>query len=581
MSDNLKTTPTRKSPLRQAWDRLTAPSPGITDVGEQRSARLASSFLFIVASFGLLSVLIRAPRTGLDDAFSGGVGISLISSFVAYLISRTRWYRAAIFVFSISFASTAYLSMVIQGADANFDRLILIYVPISLIVASAFVSPWVVLLLMGLNVGALYLARAIGAPVDAGPALAGAGMITVIGVILIVLANFRNNVEKDRLEEARAMNRKLEELTAALEQGVEERAADLEKANRQITRRAFQLQAITELSEAIARLQDLNELLPVATRLISERFGFYHVGIFLVDGDQQFAILQAANSEGGRRMLARGHRLKLGTGVVGFAAQSGKPRIALDVGRDAVFFNNPDLPETRSEMALPLNLRGQTIGVLDVQSVKPGAFAESDASLLGILAEQVAVAIENARLFNQMQQAREEAEALYAQIQRREWSAFASRETRIGYRQTATGGKRLLKPMETDEIRRALDSGQVVVLEGRENKSQPTIVVPVKLRGQTIGVLNIKAPTKDRKWNQDEINLAQAVSDRLALALDNARLLLESQRRAAKEAKIGEVSAKIGASINMRNVLQTAVEELGRALPGSEVLIQFESSDGA
>jgi len=103
------------------------------------------------------------------------------------------------------------------------------------------------------------------------------------------------------------------------------------------------------------------------------------------------------------------------------------------------------------------------------------------------------------------------------------------------------------------------------------------IAIPVKLRGQTIGVLNIKSPTKSHKWDQEEINLVQAISDRLALALDNARLLQESQRRAAKEAKIGEVSAKIGASINMRNVLQTAVEELGRALPGSEVLIQFES----
>jgi hypothetical protein len=100
----------------------------------------------------------------------------------------------------------------------------------------------------------------------------------------------------------------------------------------------------------------------------------------------------------------------------------------------------------------------------------------------------------------------------------------------------------------------------------------------VKLRGQTIGVLNIKAPTPHRRWSQDEVNLAQAVSDRLALALDNARLLFESQSQTAKEQKIGEVTAKIGASINMRNVLQTAVEELGRALPGSEVMIQLQSN---
>jgi GAF domain-containing protein len=113
----------------------------------------------------------------------------------------------------------------------------------------------------------------------------------------------------------------------------------------------------------------------------------------------------------------------------------------------------------------------------------------------------------------------------------------------------------------------------VVVLD----QPKPVLAMPVKLRGQTIGVLNITA-SKNRKWSQDEIALTQAISDRLALALENARLLLESQRRAAKEAKISEVTARIGASINMRNVLQTAVEELGRALPGSEIVIQFQNS---
>jgi GAF domain-containing protein len=299
-----------------------------------------------------------------------------------------------------------------------------------------------------------------------------------------------------------------------------------------------------------------------------------------VDEARRFAYLQAANSEGGQRMLGRGHRLEVGTGLVGTVARTAKPRIALDVGVDAVFFNNPDLPKTRSEMALPLNIRGRTIGVLDVQSTSPGAFTENDANTLSILADQVAIAIENARLFGQTQQAREEAESLYAQIQRREWGAFIGHEAKIGYRQTATGGRRLAKPVDTEEIHRALSEGQVVVLDRRDGRSHPALAVPVMLRGQTIGVLNIKSPTNDRNWNQDEINLAQAISDRLALALDNARLLQESQRRAAKEAKIGELSARIGASINMRNVLQTAVEALGRALPGSEVVIQFDSADG-
>lgn len=375
------------------------------------------------------------------------------------------------------------------------------------------------------------------------------------------------------------MTSRLQDTLGGLERRVGERTADLDMARLISERRAQELQSISEISRTISTEQKIEILLPLITRLASQRFDFYHVGIFFIDEARRFAYLQAANSEGGQKMLERGHRLEVGKGLVGTVAQTGKPRIALDVGSDAVFFDNPDLPDTRSEMALPLNVRGQLIGVLDVQSTKPGAFSESDTNTLGILADQVAIAIENARLFEQTQQAREEAEALNAQIQQQEWNSFARQETNIGYRQTAIGGKSLTKPVDTDEIRRALKSGKVFVLDETATNSQPAMAIPIMLRGQTLGILYIKASTQDRKWNRDEINLAQAISDRLALALDSARLLHESQRRAAKEAKISDVSAKIGASINMRNVLETAVEELGRALPGSDVVIQFESTE--
>ena len=375
------------------------------------------------------------------------------------------------------------------------------------------------------------------------------------------------------------MTSQLQDTLGGLERRVAERTADVEIARMLSERRAQELQAISEISRAISTEQRLDILLPLISRLVSERFDFYHVGIFFVDETRQFAHLQAANSDGGQKMLSRGHRLELGKGLVGTVAQTGKPRIALDVGSDAAFFDNPDLPTTRSEMALPLNIRGQTIGVLDAQSTKPGAFTEQDANTLGILGDQIAIAIENARLFGQTQLARDEAEALYSQILQRDWKSFSKQMSRIGYRQSPTGGKPIEKPIETNEIRQALENGQVVVFDGngKGKRSMPAIAIPVKLRGQTLGVLNIKAAAKDHKWNQNEISLAQAVSDRLALALDNARLLQESQRRAAKEAKIGEVSARISGSINMRNVLETAVEELGRALPGSEVVIQLES----
>ncbi|HSM71127.1 MAG TPA: HAMP domain-containing protein, partial [Anaerolineales bacterium] len=159
------------------------------------------------------------------------------------------------------------------------------------------------------------------------------------------------------------MTGQLQDTLGSLERRVAERTADVESARLLSERRAQELQAISEISRAISTEQRLEILLPLITRLVSVRFDFYHVGIFFVDETRQYAYLQAANSEGGQSMLARGHRLEIGKGLVGTVAQTGKPRIALDVGSDAAFFDNPDLPDTRSEMALPLSVRGQIIGV--------------------------------------------------------------------------------------------------------------------------------------------------------------------------------------------------------------------------
>jgi K+-sensing histidine kinase KdpD len=140
------------------------------------------------------------------------------------------------------------------------------------------------------------------------------------------------------------------------------------------------------------------------------------------------------------------------------------------------------------------------------------------------------------------------------------------------------GGSKLSKPVETDEIRQALNRGDVMVFHAGDKSEEANIVVPIKLRGQVIGSLNVKAPSKERRWSNDEINLAETISERLSIALENARLIQESQRQVIKEQTISEVTGKIGASINLRSVLQTAVEELGRAMPGSEVIIQIEKN---
>ena len=279
-------------------------------------------------------------------------------------------------------------------------------------------------------------------------------------------------------------------------------------------------------------------------------------------------------------MLKRGHKLKVGeSGIVGFVAKAGAPRIALDVGQDATYFNNPDLPTTRSEVALPLMVRDNIIGVLDVQSEKPGAFTQEDTNILNILADQVAIALENTRLLEQTQKALDEVRAAYQRNLQEGWKTFGQEEGMIGYYQTLSGGKKLSHPINLDEIKQAMYRGEVLVFHPDGKTGEPTLVIPIKLREQIIGVMHIKSPSRDRQWTTSEINLTEAVSERLSLALENARLIQESQRQVIKEQTISEITGRIGSSINLDNVLLTAVEELGRTIPGSEVTIKLKNEN--
>jgi len=171
---------------------------------------------------------------------------------------------------------------------------------------------------------------------------------------------------------------------------LEDRTVELEGANQKVRVRASQFEALAQVTQAMTSIRDLNELLPRIATLISDEFGFYHVGVFLIDDAREYAVLSATNSEGGRQMLERNHRLRVGEqGIVGNVTSTGNPRVAMDVGEDAVFFDNPDLPETHSEMALPLQISSQIIGALDVQSTKTGAFTSEDIQMLSLLSNQV------------------------------------------------------------------------------------------------------------------------------------------------------------------------------------------------
>ncbi len=205
-----------------------------------------------------------------------------------------------------------------------------------------------------------------------------------------------------RLEE------KVRELTEALQEN--ER---LNRQNRELLqqaeRRSRLLEAAARVSHSITSILDLDALLHATVDIICDEFGFYYAGVFLVDEEGEWAVLRAGRGEAGRQMVEAGHRLRIGgSSMIGMAIAERKARIALDVGDEPVHFKNPYLPHTRSEMALPLVVRDKVIGALTIQSVEEAAFTEDDITALQTMADQLAIAINNARLLTRLEEAHKE-----------------------------------------------------------------------------------------------------------------------------------------------------------------------------
>ncbi len=386
-------------------------------------------------------------------------------------------------------------------------------------------------------------------------------------VELIAAGNLSSRAKVETGDEsgtlARSFNAMADQLTETLqglEDRISERTSELEILSQTNAYRASRFEAIARISRIISSTRILEQLLPQIAETISDQLGYYHVGIFLVDPNKEYAILVAANSEGGKGMLERGHRLGVGTtGIVGFVTQTGKPRVALEVGQDAVYFNNPYLPETHSEIALPLRSGSEIIGALDVQSKLTNAFTEEDVNILSVLADQVSIAIQNARSFQESREALEKAERAAAQLSEQQWSQIRKSQKVAGFH---------------------FDGVQTQELTLRQQKgSSNNLAIPILLRGVQIGTIKLSAPDPDRKWDNNEIAMAQATAERTALAIETARLLEEAQKRASKERAIGQISAKIGSLVNIDNIVQTTIQELGSTMPGTDVSIQFTSGN--
>jgi GAF domain-containing protein len=231
-------------------------------------------------------------------------------------------------------------------------------------------------------------------------------------------------------------------------------------------------------------------------------------------------------------------------------------------------------------VALPLKSRAETIGILDVQSREAEAFSNNDLLILTTLANQVAIAIENARLLTETRAALVQVQAVYDEFTRAEWSRTVARLEQPGYRYNAGRIEMLEKSLKAPEVMEAIQNREIA--SGSTNGSQEkrsTVAIPVKLRGEVIGVIHIESNDPSRRWMEDEVSLVDAVAERAAVALENARLFQDARRRAVKEQSISEATAKISSAMNIENILHATAEELERVLGVSEISIRFQGRE--
>jgi GAF domain-containing protein len=311
-----------------------------------------------------------------------------------------------------------------------------------------------------------------------------------------------------------------------------------------IAERTAQLKATNEVGRIISAILDPEELIPRFVNLITDRFGHYYSALFVVDPTGKWAELKSATGEAGRVLRASRHRLAVDSkSMVGTAVSQKQARIALDVGAEPVRFNNPLLPYTRSEIALPLMVGEHILGVLDIQSTREAAFEREDIETFQNMANQVAVALENARLFQETNQRVQELQTLQRQYLREAWTAQATGE-KLEY---AVGDK-TLSPTETG------------------------FNVPLTLRDEIIGQISL---TGEQEWSPEERAWVESVATQAAIALENARLMDESRKQAGLERTVAEVTTRVWSANTIDGILQTAAKEIGRALNLSEASIEL------
>jgi GAF domain-containing protein len=367
-------------------------------------------------------------------------------------------------------------------------------------------------------------------------------------ILIIAIARFKEEFARVVNQMQNAFQSLIVERTQ-LEDKVRERTEELEaKTN--------QLRASTNIARNVAEIQDISILLETVTKLISEKFEYYHVGLYILDDQKKTAFLQSASSETGKQLIGQGFRVESDRrNAINKVIEKNGAYITSDT-EDPNFIRDINFPITRSRMLLPLTVRGNVLGVLDMHSDQTKAFDGQDAEILQTLSDLVAISFDNVRLINETKSLVSQLEINTSFQARRTWSKLTTRQ-KPAYQYTPAGVRPLFS-VDSDDVTEGLR-------------------VPLILYGQTIGTIKLKRKGGIAEWSDRERVLVEKIADQVALALENSRLVDEAQKSALRDQMIANISSRVRETLDVESVIRTATTELRRVFDLKEAEINIGS----
>lgn len=380
---------------------------------------------------------------------------------------------------------------------------------------------------------------------------------------------------------------------------------------------ALQFETAAEIARDISSSLNLDELLQKAVNLIQSRFNFYHASVFLKDSTGEQVVIREATGEAGAQLKRSGYKLGVGSkSIVGFVSGNGEQLVVNDTARDATYYPNPLLPETRSEAALPLKIGERIVGVLDVQSNDPYAFSEDNLRTLQILSDQLAIAVVNTELFAETQEHLAQHRLLHhiTTTAASGTTLTEALQSAVNGLQVTLGGDRVSILLadrdkkhlevkaavgygpETYDLKIPVGSGitgwaaknkksirignvkeDTRYIEGSTN-TRSELAIPMIYRSELLGVLNVESEQINAYTESDE-ELLGTLGGSLAAIIANARLLEQIRAQADRERILFEITDKIRRTTDLQTILTTTVSELTRVTGASKVHIKVGSED--